>query len=119
MSGCIEQNKLGEGVLKGRISIGPLCPVETIPPQPQCQPTMNTYKAWQTSIWNLNKTNIILDINPELSGNFSVNVSAGEYWIDFKDHNILRIGGNNLPLKIKITNSDTTKVNINIDTGIR
>jgi len=119
MLSCSELNKLGEGTLKGKISIGPLCPVETIPPQPQCLPTEDTYKAWQTSVWNLSKTKLMLDIKPELSGNYSIKMPVGEYLIDFKEINITRIGGNNLPLKIKITTSDTTKVDINIDTGIR
>ena len=44
------------GLLKGKISIGPLCPVETFPPQPQCLPTLETFKAWQTAIWNKTKT---------------------------------------------------------------
>ena len=32
------------GILMGKISIGPLCPVETDPPQPGCLPTADTYK---------------------------------------------------------------------------
>lgn len=40
------------GTLMGKISIGPLCPVETAPPQPGCLPTADTYKTWQLSVWN-------------------------------------------------------------------
>jgi hypothetical protein len=119
MLSCSELNKLGEGALKGKITIGPLCPVETIPPQPQCLPTADTYKAWQTSVWNLSKTKLMLDIKPELNGNYFIKIPVGEYLIDFREMNITRIGGNNLPVKIKITTSDTTRVDINIDTGIR
>jgi len=119
MLSCSEQNKLGEGVLKGKISIGPLCPVETIPPQPQCLPTMETYKAWQTSVWNLNETTKLVNITPDLSGNYQINLPVGEYVVDFENRIKLSIQRSNLPVKIKINNGDSTKLDINIDTGIR
>ena len=119
MLSCSELNKLGEGVLKGKITIGPLCPVETIPPQPQCMPTADTYKAWQTSIWNLNETIKIVNITPDLSGNFQLTLPTGEYIVDFEDLLKLRIQHSGLPAKIKINNRDSTKLDINIDTGIR
>jgi len=116
---CSEINKLGEGVLKGKISIGPLCPVETIPPQPQCLPTMKTYKAWQTSVWNLNETTKFVNITPDLNGNYQLTLPTGEYMVDFEDIFKLRILHTGLPVKIKINNQDSTKLDINIDTGIR
>jgi hypothetical protein len=119
MLSCSEQIKLGEGILKGKISIGPLCPVETIPPQPQCLPTADTYKVWQTSVWNLNETTKIVNITPDLSGNFQFTLPTGEYIVDFEDLLKLRIQHSGLPAKIKINNRDSTKLDINIDTGIR
>jgi len=119
MLSCSELNKLGEGVLKGKITIGPLCPVETIPPQPQCLPTADTYKAWQTSVWNLNETSKIVNITPDLSGNYQLTLPTGEYMVDFEDILKLRIQHTGLPVKIKINNGDSTKLDINIDTGIR
>ncbi len=107
------------GVLKGKISIGPICPVETVPPLPQCQPTAETYKAWQTSVWNQKKTRIIADIEPELDGTFQLKLYAGKYIVDFKNSQTNRIGANNLPIEITISSADTTTVNIDIDTGIR
>jgi len=35
-----------KGTLQGHITIGPLCPVETNPPDPNCQPTEETYNAY-------------------------------------------------------------------------
>jgi hypothetical protein len=47
---CAEQNLMvGSGVLKGKISSGPLCPVEKISPDSACLPTMETYKSWATA----------------------------------------------------------------------
>lgn len=120
LTGCSELNQPGEsGVLKGKISIGPICPVETVPPLPQCQPTAETYKAWQTSVWNQKKNRIIADIEPELDGTFQLKLYAGKYIVDFKNSQTNRIGANNLPVEISISSADTTTVNIDIDTGIR
>ncbi len=44
----IQQQSPGtKGFLEGKITIGPLCPVETNPPQPECLPTAETYKAYK------------------------------------------------------------------------
>lgn len=112
-------NSVNSGTLKGNISIGPLCPVETIPPQPGCQPTAETYKAWQTSVWNASKTIIIKDINPDLSGNFSVQLLPGNYVIDFNSSQSHSFGGSSFPIHFSISKNKTTAVDISIDTGIR
>ncbi len=107
------------GILKGKISIGPICPVETIPPRPECSPTAETYKNWQISVWNESKTQIIMDIVPALDGNYSVSLPAGKYVVAFKTTHSNSIGGNNLPVSINILVGDKVDLNINIDTGIR
>jgi hypothetical protein len=117
---CSQQQILtaDSGILKGKISIGPICPVETVPLLPQCMPTAETYKAWQISVWNIGKTRIIADIEPELSGDYSIKLPDGRYVIDFKT-TANRIGNNNLPIEFSIQKPDTTKLNVSIDTGIR
>ena len=59
------------GILQGKITIGPLCPVETNPPDSACLPTADTYKAWATAVFSGDKKTKIKTINPDLSGNFS------------------------------------------------
>ena len=118
--GCMDLSDLkGYGVLKGKIAIGPLCPVETDPPLPGCLPTLETYKAWQTSVWNSRKTKIIADIEPELNGTFSMELPSGKYIVDYKAKENHSIGANNFPMTITIENIDTTTIEIIIDTGIR
>jgi hypothetical protein len=107
------------GTLEVKISIGPLCPVQTNPPLPGCVPTSETYKAWQTSIWNSTKTQKITDIIPNLDGSYQIELYEGQYIIDFKNTIQNQIGSNNLPIKFNISNSKITNLNINIDTGIR
>jgi hypothetical protein len=106
------------GTLRLKISIGPLCPVETVPPQPGCKPTFETYKAWQTAIWNSTKTQKILDVVPNLDGTFNVNLSEGNYVIDFVN-STNKIGKAGLPKSFTITHNQTTDLSVNIDTGIR
>jgi hypothetical protein len=66
---CTKQNQIiDSGVLKGKISIGPLCPVERIPPDSACLPTAETYKAWATAVWTLKKKAKVATINPNLDG---------------------------------------------------
>jgi len=117
---CTKQNNIsGTGVLKGKISIGPICPVETIPPQPNCLPTMETYKTWATAVWTTDKKTKIITIVPNSDGTYQINLPSGYYVIDFDAVQTNRIGGSNLPSPIAISDKDTTKLDITIDTGIR
>ncbi len=104
------------GFLKGKININPLCPVETSPPQSECQPTAETYKSRQIIIWNINKNKIISKINPNLNGNYKLELPTGEYLLDFEKQQQFN---KELPKKITIKNNKITIFNINIDTGIR
>jgi len=117
---CKEQNlMIGNGVLKGKISIGPICPVETDPPAPGCLPTMETYKAWATAVWTLDKKTKLVKLDPKLDGTYQLGLPTGDYVIDFDSIRTSRIGGSNLPTAISVANMDTTYLDISIDTGIR
>lgn len=109
----------GSGVLKGEISIGPLCPVETVPPLPGCLPTQETYNVWATAVWTLNKKTKLALLNPKLDGTYEIELPAGEYVIDFDAAHNKGVGGSNLPSVISVSYGDTTFLNIRIDTGIR
>ena len=117
-TGCDRKKSLKVGFLEGTISIGPICPVETIPPDPACQPTAETYKAYPVSIYTSDgKTKIAL-LQPSLDGSFSRELPPGNYLVVLeKAQN--NIGGSNLPAEVSITSLDKTLLNINIDTGIR
>lgn len=105
-----------KGILKGTITIGPLCPVERFPPEPKCHPTEETYKAWQTAIWTPNKKSKISEITPDANGNYTLELPAGNYIVDFEKQHLFR---GNLPANITIKQNKTTIFNIYIDTGIR
>ncbi|MFH1423540.1 MAG: hypothetical protein ABIG29_01100 [Candidatus Nealsonbacteria bacterium] len=104
------------GVLTGRVTIGPLCPVERIPPDPRCQPTEATYKAWQIAVYTADKTTKLAQIEPNLDGSYEVGLPAGEYLIDFEEKHAFAWS---LPKTVTITKDETAVLNIDIDTGIR
>jgi len=117
---CTEKNlKTGNGVLKGKISIGPICPVQKDPPDPACLPAAETYKAWATAVWTVNKKTKVATLDPTLDGNYQIGLPMGNYIIDYEVARTNSIGGSNLPANVSITNIDTTTFNIDIDTGIR
>ena len=117
---CTEKNlKTGNGVLKCKISIGPICPVQKDPPDPACLPTKETYRAWAAAVWTVNKKTKVATLDPTLDGNYQIRLQAGNYIIDYEVARTNSIGGSNLPANVSITNIDTTTFNIDIDTGIR
>ena len=117
VSGCEKSNE-NHGYLAGIITIGPICPVEKIPPDPGCLPTAETYKAYPVSVYSSDGKNKIAQLNPSLDGSYTSEIPAGNYLVILeKPQNI--IGGSNLPASVSINSKDTTKLFINIDTGIR
>ena len=108
-----------KGTLKGNISIGPLCPVETTPPLPQCQPTEATYKAWAVAVCTQDKKSKIAVLNPQLDGNYQIDITAGVYVIDFDPADNITMRMSNMPATITIEAKQTSTFDINIDTGIR
>ncbi len=105
------------GILEGRITIGPLCPVERIPPDPACRPTAETYKAYPVGVWTPDgKTEVTL-LNPALDGSYRVALSPGEYIVR-ADQQPSRLGGG-LPEEVTIAMGATTTLDVDIDTGIR
>ena len=118
LDGCDSQQNQGlqKGILTGTVTIGPLCPVETVPPDPNCQPTEDTYKAWPIGVFTIdNKTKLGL-IQPNLDGTYSFELPEGAYVVDLETQNLF---GSTLPATIKIIPQDTTVLDIDIDTGIR
>lgn len=118
ISGCDNKKPLNPGFLKGRISIGPICPVETIPPSPACQPTAETYKAYPVGVYTPDGSRKIAQLNPSIDGSYIVELPPGN-WLVVLEKAKYGPGGTNLPAEVTITAEDDTTLNIDIDTGIR
>lgn len=118
ISGCDKQMAQEAGFLEGVILIGPICPVETNPPDPGCLPTAETYKAYPVSVWTSDGLRKIAQINPALDGSFRTELAPGNYLVILeKEQN--KISSSNLPVEVSIITLDKTLLNIDIDTGIR
>ena len=105
-----------DGHFVPNITIGPLCPVQTIPPDPNCLPTQETYNAWPIAIWTADKKTKIGLIQPKLDGTYEFELLDGNYIIDLDKQHLF---GSNLPASVKIEPDETILLNIDIDTGIR
>lgn len=115
---CDKKSMQETGFMEGVISIGPLCPVETDPPDPGCLPTAETYKAYPVSIWTSNGNRKIIQIDPALDGSYKIELEPGNYLVVLESRQN-GIGSSNLPSQVTIVSRDKTIFNINIDTGIR
>src|SRR5512142_2607898 len=89
--GCDDLFMQGSGYLEGKISIGPLCPVEKYPPDPGCLPTAETYKAYPVSVWTSNGKREITHLDPAPDGSYRVQLLAGSYMVRLDNNN--RPGG--------------------------
>lgn len=115
LSGCDEQILKENGTVAGTIGIGPICPVETVPPDPGCLPTAETYKAYPVYIHSSDGSQKIL-LNPALDGTFNMELAPGNYFLTLDK---IGPGHSNLPLEFSINPKEITIINIEIDTGIR
>ena len=116
-AGCDSETIQENGILEGTISIGPICPVEKIPPDPACLPTAETYKAYPIYVCTPDGSKKITLIIPAPDGSFSTELVPGDYLIILDKKN--GIGSSNLPQTVTIKPLETTTISIDIDTGIR
>ena len=116
--GCDKLSTQDEGILQGKISIGPICPVETDPPDPGCLPTAETYKAYPVSVWTSDGKRKITLLEPSLDGSYKTDLEPGGYLIKLETDSG-NIGSSNLPVEVTIMSGEMTTLNIDIDTGIR
>ncbi len=105
---------IGSGTVNGKVILGPTCPVESIPPNPQCAP-----KPYQTSVLiskNIETPTAFKTISTNPSGTFSVSLAPGEY--DFYIQ-----GASPYPRcteqLVTVSAGKTSDITINCDTGIR
>ncbi|MFH0978459.1 MAG: hypothetical protein V1837_04115 [Candidatus Woesearchaeota archaeon] len=103
-----------QGIIQGKVSIGPLCPVERNPPDPNCQPTLETFRNWPIGVYSENTK--VGDIMPDSSGTYTLDLNPGVYTVKLELNQGI---GRNLPMEIVVKSGETTSLDVNIDTGIR
>ncbi len=105
------------GVLRGHMSIGPLCPVERV--DNPCLPTPEMYASKIIHIYRADKITLVKNISPDANGNYSTSLGVGTYYVNV-DRDNQSVGGiDGVPATIRVENGKSVTMNINIDTGIR
>lgn len=103
------------GVLQGKVTIGPLVPVER--PGIKYEIPCEVYEARKIMVYDKKHKKLIEQVDIDCNGNYRVELEPDFYVID-----INRIGidhSSEVPAKIEIEPSETILLDIDIDTGIR
>ncbi|PIR87091.1 MAG: hypothetical protein COU11_02575 [Candidatus Harrisonbacteria bacterium CG10_big_fil_rev_8_21_14_0_10_49_15] len=123
-SGQINSGKnIQYGELSGTVSIGPICPVESDPPQQNCKPTPELFAQVKITAKSIDGK-ITKTITPNLGGTYFAELPAGNYIVSVDSP--LGIGGTHQTHPVTIpayrqagAGNGITELNISIDTGIR
>lgn len=99
-----------QGIISGKISIGPLCPVEP------CQNSVNPYLNKEIILTPRSGNSTTIKLNSD--GSFSSQLDPGKYSLNLNECEYLGCS-RTLPKTVSIESGKTTEVNIDIDTGIR
>jgi hypothetical protein len=103
------------GTLHGKVTVGPLQPVVT-PGEPAEVPC-EVYEARKIMVYDRSGDELVERVDIDCDGRYSVKLDPGTYIVD-----INRIGvdfSKGLPAQVEIESALTTRLDIDIDTGIR
>ena len=102
-----------QGFVTGHITIGPICPVESI--DHPCVVPPETYTSRNVVVYAPDKTTVIKKTSLNTQGNYTIPLPVGTYWIQIQPAGI----GAGEKKKVIIVASQTVTVDFDIDTGIR
>jgi hypothetical protein len=104
------------GTLEGHVTIGPLVPVAR---EGEVEPTPapEVYAAREVAVLKADGETEYTRLPIDASGNFRVELPVGTYIVDINHAGIDSAA--DLPKQIEITNKAVTRLDIDIDTGIR
>ena len=110
------QSSQGFGILEGHVTIGPLVPVVR---EGELEPTPapEVYATREVVIFREDGKTEFARLKIDASGNYYAELPVGTYVVDINHIGIDT--ATNLPKEIEITNQVVTKLDIDIDTGIR
>ncbi len=113
IAGCSQPQQ--KGTLYGKVTIGPLCPVEpcNVPPEQVAQ----AYFARRLLVYDESKTKVIQEIKLGNDGSYSAKLNPGTYVVDINRLGIDRSA--EVPKEITIEAGKSIELNVDIDTGIR
>ncbi len=103
---------MGSGI-HGTVMLGPTCPVERIPPDPNCadKPYQTLVAIFRAS----DPVHAVVITESDASGTFSASLPPGEYLIGAGESNLPRCN----QVQIAVPENSYTSTTISCDTGIR
>jgi len=104
------------GALAGHVTIGPLTPVE-IQGRATPTPPPEVYASRKILIFAEDGQTEISQVSIQPDGTYRVELPAGTYVVDINRLGIDRAAG--LPQTVKIVSQQVTRLDLDIDTGIR
>lgn len=113
IAGCARNDT---GVLEGKVTIGPLVPV-TQEGQPQPTPRPEDYAVREIVILNGNGIGEVARVSIDPDGMYRIMLLPGLYQVDINHAGTDRVEG--FPKSVTIVAGETTRLDIDIDTGIR
>jgi hypothetical protein len=115
LCGCAQKDQ-SYGVLEGHVSIGPLVPVVR-EGEPEPTPNPEVYAAREVVVFEEDGKTEFARLKIDAKGDFRAELPAGTYIVDINHSGIDT--AKDLPKEIFITDQGVTKLDIDIDTGIR
>jgi hypothetical protein len=107
----------GRGTLAGHVDIGPLQPVARAG-EPEPTPSPEVYGAWQIVVFNETGKREITQAIINSSGDYQVQLSMGTYKVTAEPISGGGLGQHQIYV-VEIQNESVTKLDLEIDTGIR
>ena len=104
------------GVLEGHVMISPLAPVAR-EGEPEPTPAPEVYAAYPIIIYARDGKTEIARAQVDANGNFRLTLPVGTYIVDTIHRGVG--GGKGLPRAVEIVSGQVTRVDVEIDTGIR
>jgi len=117
VAGCAPVSR-EEGTLSGHVTIGPLQPVvregETEP-----TPSPEVYAAWQIVVYSVDRRREIARADIDSAGNYQITLPVSTYVVTAEPTSGVGGPGGSQVYDVEIASGKTTRLDIDIDTGIR
>jgi hypothetical protein len=112
---CAAQSRVNQGIIKGKVDIGPICPQEPCNPTPER--LKQVYDSYEIAIMDTGSRKILFRIPIQQDASFNKNIPAGEYIARIKP--VIGEGFKTEEKRISIKKGKTSSIQLTYDTGMR
>ena len=105
-----------DGVLEGKVTVGPLVPVERAG-APTPTPPPEVFNSRALEVFKGDGKTLVKRVPFQADGTYRVELPPGTYVVDIEHTGIDHAAG--LPVRVVIHSNEVTRIDVDIDTGIR